>query len=316
MSRKIKPFIILLCLLFGIFSGFVYGEYRILELPVTESEGDWSATSVELYNTPEAEYVFRVGDIDNMNAGWRIAYNPFKGGMSRKLPPSWEVVPDDPSGTDRVMVIQGARQGDVFTQTSKPGVNPVETLSMGFFPIGEEIKDVYMQIFLSGIEQRMSITQFKFYINGKEFENVSEMFRALTIRDLRGGLFTFKLPVFMHDILKTGGLEVKIDSEQPLRSNGFAVDFAKLLVNKKSFEYSGTIVGSVNAGKSLKPIANIKTSSQGVISYTNEQGEFRLDGIAAGNAVIKVELAKQSPSYHAVQLQSGELKTKHIIIGQ
>lgn len=303
-----------LCFLIGGFAGSANGEYRILELQVTESEGDWSATSIELQDTPEAEYVIRVGDIDNMNAGWRIAYNPFKGGLARKLPSSWEVVPDDPPGTDRVMVIQGARQGDVFTQMSKSGENPVELFSLGFFPIGEKIEDVHMQIFLSGVEQRMSKTEFKFYINGEELKEVSEMFRALNIRDLRGELFTFKLPSYMHDLLKSGALEIKIDSAQPVRSNGFAVDFAKLLINKKSFEYSGTVVGSVNDQKSLKPIANVKVSSQGVVSYTNKQGEFRLDGIAAGNAVIKVEAVKQPPTYHAVKLQSGELKTRHIVI--
>ncbi len=313
-SSKNGMLVVLFCFIIGGFTAVANGEYRILELPVTESEGDWSATSIELYDTSEAEYIIRVGDIDNMNVGWRIAYNPFKGGVSRKLPLSWDIVPDDPAGTDRVMVIQGARQGDMFTKENQPGKDLVESFSLNFFPIGEIIVDVYLQIFLSGIEQRMSKTGFIFSINGEELKEVSEMFRALSIKDLRGELLTFKLPSYMHDMLKSGVLEIKIDAEPPLRSNGFAVDFAKLLINKKAFKFAGSVVGSVNNLKTLEPMENIKVSSQGIVAYTNDQGEFRLDGIAAGNAVIKVETTNLPPTYHSVKLQSGEVKTRHIVI--
>ena len=312
-SKRNVISILLFSFIIGNYSVPANGEYRILELPVTDTEGDWAATSIELYDTPEAEYVIRVGDIDNMNTGWRIAYNPFKGGQSRKLPSSWAVVPDDPAGTDRIMIIQGARQGDLFTQEKQLGENQVESFSFGFFPIGGKVNDVYMQIYLSGVEQKMSKTEFVFTINGEELTEVGEMFRALDIRDLSGELFTFKLPSYMHDMLKTGVLEIKIDSASPLRSNGFVIDFAKLLVNKKVFEYSGSVIGTVNSHKSFEPVANIKVSSQGIIAYTNKQGEYRLDGIAAGRAVIKVETAKQQPTYHSVKLQSGEEKTRHIV---
>ena len=313
-SKRNVISILLFSFIIGSYAVPANGEYRILELPVTDTEGDWSATSIELYDTPEAEYVIRVGDIDNMNTGWRIAYNPFKGGPSRKLPSSWEVVPDDPAGTDRIMIIQGARQGDLFTQEKQLGENQVESFSCSFFPIGGKINDVYMQIYLSGVEQKMSKTDFIFSINGEELTEVGVMFRAIDIRDLRGELFTFKLPSYMHDMLKTGVLKIKIDCASPIRSNGFAIDFAKLLINKKAFEYTGSIIGTVNSQKTLEPVPNIKVSTQGIIAITNEQGEFRLDGIAAGRAVIKIDIAKQKPTYHSVKLQSGEEKIRHIVI--
>ena len=70
----------------------------------TKSDGDWSQQLVALKNTPEAEYMIRIGDIDNLSYGWPADFNPFSGRSTYSHDWPFNINPDDAVGTDRVMI--------------------------------------------------------------------------------------------------------------------------------------------------------------------------------------------------------------------
>ncbi len=73
----------------------------------TDTDGDWSAQTVALTNTREAEYVIRTGDIDNLGFGFEEGFNPFTGRSTAVHPFPFDPSPNDAPGTDRIMAGSG-----------------------------------------------------------------------------------------------------------------------------------------------------------------------------------------------------------------
>jgi len=284
--------------------------YRILDLAVTENDGDWAEQHIEIVNTEEAELIVRAGDIDNMNAGWRIAYDPFSGERSRELPSKWEVAELDVAGTDRVMVVGGPRQGDVFASSLAPEEFFVEGVMSRFVP-PPEIRSVHLQMFVSGIEQKKSATDFRFFIDGEEAEEISAQLRTVGVEDGEGALLTFRVPFRFNTAFESGEVNLELNADQPMRSNGFAIDFVKILINKTGFQRTGEIEGTVMDKARKRLVKGAMVSAQGIEVKTDAQGAYRLKGVAAGQVVVKVAMDGEPPVFRAISLKGGEKKTSH-----
>ena len=46
---------------------------------ITPNDGSWSKMTVSLKNTPEAAYMIRTGDVDNLGFGFPEGFDPFCG---------------------------------------------------------------------------------------------------------------------------------------------------------------------------------------------------------------------------------------------
>ncbi len=68
------------------------------------NDGDWKLNYVALENTQEAEYMIRVGDIDNLNFGWPANFNPFCGKSTPRHKFPWQSIKEDIAGMDRIFV--------------------------------------------------------------------------------------------------------------------------------------------------------------------------------------------------------------------
>jgi hypothetical protein len=278
---------------------------RILDLPVTSTEGEWSAGSVELSDTEEAAWSIRMGDIDNMNAGWRIAFNPFKGGRARELPIAWETNVEDSAGTDRVMVIRGSRLGDEFSTHAPQNDARIEPVTMNFLPPQIEIGTLHLQCFVSGLDQRSGGTPYSLLLNGQSFPEIDEQLRALDIPDRQGAMLTLRLPRAAHSLMQSGRVELVIDASEPAAANGYAFDFVRLLINVRQFTHTGSIIGTVRDGKTATALNGARISAQGRTTTTDRDGRYRLDGIAAGVAVLIVEPPGLARQLRAVELTAG-----------
>ena len=69
----------------------------------TANDGNWATKRVALTNTPQAAFMARVGDIDNMGFGWETGFDPFSGESTPGHGYPWEADPADPDGTDRIL---------------------------------------------------------------------------------------------------------------------------------------------------------------------------------------------------------------------
>ena len=69
-----------------------------------QNDGDWAKQYVTLSNTPEADYMIRIGDIDNLGYGWAEGFNPFSGKSTDTHDWPYSIDPNDAPGTDRVMI--------------------------------------------------------------------------------------------------------------------------------------------------------------------------------------------------------------------
>ena len=70
----------------------------------TENDGNWSKQSVARQSTAEAEYMIRVGDIDNLGHGFDEGFNPFSGDATGTHSFPWLIDPLDVKGTDCILL--------------------------------------------------------------------------------------------------------------------------------------------------------------------------------------------------------------------
>jgi hypothetical protein len=65
---------------------------------------DWALKYERTENGPEADLVVRTGDINNLGFGWPPGFDPFSGDSTRPHKFPWNPGPDEPDGTDRIML--------------------------------------------------------------------------------------------------------------------------------------------------------------------------------------------------------------------
>ena len=88
-------------------------------------------------------------------------------------------------------------------------------------------------------------------------------------------------------LLADGKLSVLIDDATTNVGDGFAFDFARLLINPKGFTYSGTIRGIVVDKESEKPLDGALASAANVRqATTGADGKFELKDVPAGLVVV------------------------------
>lgn len=51
--------------------------FTVVASQTVTSDNDWKAQGVSLRGTPEAEFIIRVGDVDNLGFGWPEKFDPF-----------------------------------------------------------------------------------------------------------------------------------------------------------------------------------------------------------------------------------------------
>ena len=58
---------------------FLLNFISAISQTITPEDGNWTERNVTLTNTSQAELMVRVGDIDNLNFGWPVNFDPFSG---------------------------------------------------------------------------------------------------------------------------------------------------------------------------------------------------------------------------------------------
>jgi OmpA-OmpF porin, OOP family len=261
-----------------------------VQQPALDLPPDWAATHREEKNAKEAELLVQVGDIDNLGFGWPEKFDPFSGKSTPAHRYPWKPEEDDPPGTDTVMVNTGAsvivRSKDGYTRDTYRPENLPKPLVIEFDPAGVPVKAAVLQLFVDDFQAPVMKTRFSVTLDGQPAPDIETTINKLNQTGPIGKLITIKLLPEYLGLLSDGKLTIMMDDATSNIGDGFAFDFARLLINPKGFTYAGTIRGVVVDKDSEKPIDGALVSAANVQkATTGKDGKFELKDVPAGLVV-------------------------------
>lgn len=279
-----------------------------IQARTTETDGDWTAQHVTLSDTREAERVIRVGDIDNLGFGFEESFNPFFGRPTHVHPYPFDPTKDDVAPTDRIMVgtkftgqnIPAGQDGysaDFNSDTRPLKTSPIEIPLASLK--GIEIRDAVLCLFVDDFQSPAFESRFQVTFNGARFPDMEKSVNALNQTGPIGKVIYVRFTQEMLDQLKGDTLAIAIDDPTTGAGDGYALDFAKLLVNVKDFLYRGLVPGRVVDDATSEPIHGALVEAPGFTqTKTDREGSFSLARVPAGLAIIQAS----APGYSAAQI--------------
>jgi outer membrane protein OmpA-like peptidoglycan-associated protein len=260
---------------------------RNVKQPVLELPPDWAEQHREVRGAKEAELLVQVGDIDNLGFGWPADFDPFSGKSTPVHGFPWRPGENDPPGTDRIMVNSGApllaSNKDGYTRETFRDENQPEPLVIEFDPASVAVRGAVLQLFVDDFQAPVMKTRFTVTLDGRSAPDVETTINKLNQTGPIGKLVTIKLLPEYLGLLADGKLELFVDDPATKIGDGFAFDFARLLINPKGFTYSGAIRGVVVDAETEQPLAGALVSAANVQKATTAaDGRFELKEVPAG----------------------------------
>lgn len=258
----------------------------------TKSDGDWTKQLVTLKNTPEADYMIRIGDIDNLGYGWPEDFNPFSGRSTPGHDWPFNINPDDAAGTDRVMIpsafikdpTRGSGCGGDGYSSGDPNLFKTEPLYMPLDFIKEaNIISAALLIFVDDFQSPGTCSRFRVWFNGKRLLPAEKILTGIDQSGPIGKLIYIKIPDDVLPQLKSDNLRISLDDSTTYAADGFAIDFIKLLINPKPYSYKGFLSVIVKSTATAEPIKNALVSVPDFgEAKTDSEGRARINNIYAG----------------------------------
>ncbi|MDR3598285.1 Ig-like domain-containing protein [Clostridium sp.] len=298
----------------------VFTGYRVSAATTDTNNGDWSAESVTLQNTSEAQLMVRAGDIDNFGFGWNKTVTTTTGtGWNKKtttttttIDPFSGVETDvhsfpfspgssDPQGTDRIMVVSGYNSNDTIVGTNTDGytrsttsyLKTVAPVVLNYGLSGVSVQNATIQMFLDDFQPgnargvTQGTVQYKATINDVEIPELSTVINNLDESGPIGKLITFQIPQRYLDLIRTGSISLKFDDTTSCTGDGYAIDFVKLLINKTtSTTNTATITGNVKDSNNNNLVGATVSAGGVVTATTDTSGNYELDNVPAGQAIV------------------------------
>lgn len=255
--------------------------------------GEWPVPDKVEKDGEEAELLVQFGDIDNFGFGFPEKFDPFSGESTPVHAFPFGPDADDVPGTDRIMVVngfdpeaRGTRKDGYTFSTHRPENVPVP-LRIAFDLQGIEVRTAALQLFVDDFQAPRFKTRFRVRINGRDMPGIAATLNALDQTGPIGKLVTVQLLPEQLPLLADGKLEIDIDDPETNTGDGFAFDFARVLVNPKGWLNAGTIRGKAVARGSGEPIAGVLVSASNTQQATTaDDGSFVLEGVPAGLVVV------------------------------
>jgi OmpA-OmpF porin, OOP family len=258
----------------------------------TDTDGDWSLPFIVLKNTPEADLMLRVGDIDNLGFGFEETFNPFSGRSTWSHDYPWNPQKEEAKGTDRIMVPSSYTYGTWVSQdgycssTKRPDNNPV-SVSIPLAELkGVTIDAASLQLFIDDFQAPALNSRFQVKINGLRFTEAEKLINRVNQTGPVGKLITIRLTPELLEKLKADSLIIAIDDPVSKQGDGYAIDFVKLLINPKII-YQGKVQGRIVDAASREPIAGAMATIEGYgTAVSDNEGNFIIDNVPAGLSIV------------------------------
>ena len=263
---------------------------------VTPEDGDWAARGVGLANTPQAEFMARVGDIDNLGFGWPEGFDPFSGETTPPHEYPWTLDAADPAGTDRIMVITSyagtpPNSQDGYTSFTFRPENSVRPITLQYPLGGITVRNAALQIFVDDFQAPVWKANYQVTINGRRVAALETLINQLEQTGPVGKLITFELPSQFYADVASGSLLFEFDDRTTGAGDGYAIDFIKLLVNRTGDLQTGAITGRVTAEGTGQPIQGAVVACFDRQTTTDANGDYALSEVPAGLAYVSASAA-------------------------
>jgi outer membrane protein OmpA-like peptidoglycan-associated protein len=287
----------------------------LLPAPLHAQPADWAATTHTARDTPEAALVARTGDVDNLGFGWPAGFDPFCGASTPVHGFPYEPEPDDPAGTDRIMVGSGydgnpprGQDGYVGT-TSRPG-NAPQAVELAFDLGGLAVEGALLQLFVDDFQAPLWGARYEVTLDGERVPAAEQVLNALEQTGPIGKLVTVPvLPEYL-GLLRDGRLTLRIDDPATGAGDGFALDFVRLLVDPRAeLPCAGTVSGTVVDAQTGAPIPGALVAAGAASGEADAQGRYRLARVPSGLVVAQASAPGYAPATEAVDLVGGDAVT-------
>ena len=257
------------------------------------ANGDWSQKSVILKNTPEAELVVRVGDIDACNDESAVSdngYDPFTAKSQYAHGYPWLKDETDPAGTDRIFV--GSKwkgestDGYSSNYSEFKSGNDTEnaygegalTLIMEYDASEITVNNAILQLCIDDFQAVSWESNFTVTLNGKDAPFIAELLNHTDQTGPTAYIVSAIIPSGFFREIAGGKLVIVIDETTGI-GDGYAIDFAKLLINYDDKVFTGKFTGTTEPGATVRLLG---TSTTVTASST---GGFSFNAIPGINAV-------------------------------
>lgn len=283
----------------------------------------WDQQLVELKNAGEAELIIRIGDVDNLGFGWPEGFDPFCGRMTQPHAYPWEANPADKDGFDRILLsgifkpeAEHLCGGDGYSgyynaELSRPVTYQIPTTTAK----GMDIKNAYLQIFIDDFQANTFCSRFQVTINNNRFAEGERILNAIDQTGPVGKLVTIPVPEEFFAAINSGDpIKFKID-EIKGAADGFAIDFIRLLINRKrESSCKGNVRGRVLEKGTDISIENAIVSTQEKISAkTDDNGAFKLTGVPTGFEVLSATASGYSDGTGMADIGPGDDNSEVVI---
>lgn len=265
---------------------------------VTEDKA-WAAQAAALSNTLEAEFIVRVGDVDNMNFGWPDDFDPFCGRMTSSHAWPWEPVASDVPGLDRILLSSKFKPADAkgcgadgYSLSFDPKAMKPVALSLPLASLkGATVTNAFLQLFIDDFQAPAVCSRFQVLLNGKRFVEAERVFNAINQTGPVGKLVTVPIPEeFWSDLTSKPTLTLLVDEVDGV-PDGFSLDFIRLLVNRKRENTcKGSFSGRVVDAETNDAIAKARVSlADGTNVLTDAEGRFTFSNVPTGFEVVRAQ---------------------------
>jgi OmpA-OmpF porin, OOP family len=269
---------------------------------------DWALEYERTENSPEADLVVRTGDISNLGFGWPKRFDPFSGKSTFPHPFPWSPRPGSPDGTDRMLLgsavtpadyAEHTAAGDGYSlsllrpcttsadgsicKTRQDSMPQAIVLSVGALPA--KINAVLFQIFVDDFQAPSFHSHFQASLNGTRIPSIEQALNAIDQTGPIGKLITINLLPEYFPLLQSGTVKLVIDDPTTHAQDGYAVDFVRILVNPRKFQYLVSVAVTVKDWEKDVPIPGATVTASLQSASTDGSGKCELTGLPAGLVV-------------------------------
>ncbi|MGF1637088.1 MAG: OmpA family protein [Cyclobacteriaceae bacterium] len=270
-----------------------------------------------IYKHEWADVYYRYGDIDNLGFGFPAGFDPFSGESTNRHTYPFYPGPNDPPGTDRIMVISaydynsGGQKEGYTTKTRRPHNLP-QTLELRYDLKNTKVNSAMLMMFLDDFQAPVFNVNYQVTFNEERIRYAEDIVNSLRQGGPIGKMVAINILPENLDLIRSGKLDIHIDDEVTNKGEGFAIDFVVLLINPKNIN-TGKIEGKVLAKKGSKPLQGAQvTASGGAEVKTDSEGRFVLESVPYGLAVLSASKAGYETGMESTDHTAA--KTPNVII--
>ena len=273
-------------------------------------EPAWAAPRMTEKDSPEAALAVRVGDIDNFGFAWPENFTPFSGEATPVHAYPWQPEPDDPAGTDRIMVGSGHAPGsggrrDGYAAATRRPANLPEPINLSFTP-AEPTDAALLRLMVDDFQPGVFGGRYQITLDGQRALYMERALNALEQTGPTGKLVTLEILSEQLPLLEDGELSILIDDTESGAGDGYALDFVQLLINPGTLRHTGTVDGTVHDATTGEPLAKTLVSSAVIDAETSRTGAYALRGVPAGLVVVQASHPGYEDASRVIDLVSGE----------